>query len=296
MSEMANPKLSVDEQSALDAQFDTRAAVPEHPMMFARWAERSAQARLDLGTLMDLKYGPHPRQRIDLVDAGMHSPLLVFLHGGFWRAFDKSAFTFIAPPFVDHGISVAVVDYALCPEVTVREVCDQVATAVAYLREVAPNHSFDAERTVLAGHSVGAHMAVWLGGVDWTTRGLTSQPYHGVVAISGIYDLVPVSRSFLNADLTAAARIHIPKNLMHRRFRVKGGGAAQQRKFIHQVRIDGAHLEQKLDQLGVAARGQRQLQLIGRAEAVGFVQPGQQRGHNVLAVTAQIVRAGADGM
>ena len=201
MSEMANPKLSVDEQSALDAQFDTRAAVPEHPMMFARWAERSAQARLDLGTLMDLKYGPHPRQRIDLVDAGMHSPLLVFLHGGFWRAFDKSAFTFIAPPFVDHGISVAVVDYALCPEVTVREVCDQVATAVAYLREVAPNHSFDAERTVLAGHSVGAHMAVWLGGVDWTTRGLTSQPYHGVVAISGIYDLVPVSRSFLNADL-----------------------------------------------------------------------------------------------
>ena len=184
-----------------DRQFNLRAAVPDHPMHFARWAERSTQARYDHGNREDLGYGAHPSQRLDIIPAGPGSPLLVFLHGGFWRSFDKTAFTFIAPAFVQRGISVAIVDYALCPDVTVPEILDQVTQSIVFLHRLADRHGYDAGRMVIAGHSVGAHMAVWLGGVDWPAHGLSAQPYRGIVAISGVYDLVPVAASYLNADL-----------------------------------------------------------------------------------------------
>jgi hypothetical protein len=43
------------------------------------------------------------------------APVLVFIHGGYWRALDKSEHSFVAPAFTRHGACVVVPNYALCP-------------------------------------------------------------------------------------------------------------------------------------------------------------------------------------
>src|SRR5688572_13375947 len=105
------------DRAELDRLYNQRANVPDHPQVFARWLEDSRAVRERLAARLDLAYGPHPRQRLDLFPAGAGAPLLVFLHGGYWQGMSKESFSLVAPAFVEAGIAVAVVGYALCPEV-----------------------------------------------------------------------------------------------------------------------------------------------------------------------------------
>ena len=114
------------DQAALDAQYNLRAAVPDHPAYFARWAETSRAVREQHRCRLDLAYGAGAKETLDFFPAGRSmptapAPLLVFIHGGFWQAMDKSDFSFIAPAFIAAGISVAVVNYALAPSVGMDE-------------------------------------------------------------------------------------------------------------------------------------------------------------------------------
>ena len=98
--------------------YNNRAAVPDHPQWFARYARASAAARARFAPQLDLRYGPGPKETLDLfVPAGpRRAATFVFIHGGYWRALDKSDFSFVAAPFVAQGIAVAVVNYDLCPD------------------------------------------------------------------------------------------------------------------------------------------------------------------------------------
>ena len=189
------------DQAGLDAQYNLRAAVPEHPEHFARWEADSSRAYGSLPVRRDLAYGPHPRQRLDVFPAGPGAPLLVFIHGGYWRSFDKESFAFIAPAFVEAGIAVALVEYALCPTVTLPTLCGQVRDAIAWLARNATGLGVDGGPFVVSGHSAGGHLAVWLSGLDWVTLGLGGSPVRAAVSISGLFDLEPVRLSYINEDV-----------------------------------------------------------------------------------------------
>jgi arylformamidase len=193
----------------VEREYNLRAAFPDHPQWFARWAEDSEAARARLDGQLDLRYGSGPKQTMDLFRAERARGALLFIHGGYWRALDKGDHSFVAPPFVAQGIGVAVVNYDLCPDVSIARIVDQVREAVLWLRREGTRHGFPAERLVVSGHSAGGHLAAMLLATDWQARGLPAAAIAGGAAISGVFDLEPLVQVSMNVDLKLdAARAH----------------------------------------------------------------------------------------
>ena len=223
--------------------YNNRAAVPDHPRWLAFYAERSAAAVRDLKPVRDLRYGPGPKETLDLfVPSGPAKATLVFLHGGYWRALDKSDFSFIAAPFVAQGIATAVVNYDLCPDVSIGEIVAECERAVAWVARDGPAHGASGERVVVAGHSAGGHLAAMLLATDWTAHGLAHDPVTGAVSLSGVHDLAPMLLFSFNADFkldaAEAARLS-PVNLFPRSRAplLIAAGADETPEFLRQSRI-----------------------------------------------------------
>ena len=197
----------------LDRQYNARAAVPDHPEILAGWAARSAQARQERPCETDYYYGASHAETLDFFPARQPgAPLLVFIHGGWWRALDKRDFSFLAPPFVDAGAAVALINYSLAPEARIEGIVRQCLAACAWCRRNARSLGADPERIHVAGHSAGGHLAAMMLAADWPAYApdLPPQLLRGGLAVSGVFDLEPIARTpFLRKDLRlgqAAAR------------------------------------------------------------------------------------------
>jgi arylformamidase len=195
----------------LDLQYNNRARIPEHPQIFERWMERSALVREHSGARLDLAYGDGPNETLDVFPAGRGqaataagAPVLVFIHGGWWRSLDKFDHSFVAPAFTRAGAMVVVPNYALCPSVTIETIALQMARALAWAFRNAALHGGDPRRIVVAGHSAGAHLAAMLMCCDWSalSEDLPANLVREVLAVSGVFDLEPLRHTpFLQADL-----------------------------------------------------------------------------------------------
>jgi arylformamidase len=192
-------------QEFCEREYNIRAMVPGYPAIFARWAAQAAATRRVHACLLDLAYGDEPSERLDLFPASEEpSPLLVFIHGGYWRSLDKSDFSWIAPPFVKHGVTVALLNYGLAPQTPIEDIVRQTLAAIAWLYRRAERYGVDPRRISLCGHSAGAHLAALAMAALWKVYAddLPADLVKGVLAISGVYDLEPlVHAPFLNVDL-----------------------------------------------------------------------------------------------
>lgn len=188
-----------------DAQYNNRARIPEHLEILREWAERSAAARAALPCRLDIAYGSDPGERLDVFPtAAPRAPVLVYIHGGYWRALDKSDASFIAPPFVAAGALVVVPNYALCPASSIAEVVRQQRAALAWVWRHAAAHGGDPARIVVAGHSAGGHLAAMMLATDWAVFGAALPPglVQGALSLSGVFELEPLRHApFLAPDL-----------------------------------------------------------------------------------------------
>jgi arylformamidase len=200
----------------LNAQYNNRGLVPQSPQILQRWQHQSAlfrqQAQAE-GRLVSAAYGPAPSEGVDIFlppasrrDATV--PLLVFLHGGYWRSLGKSDFSFVAQAYADAGAVVAVPDYALCPAVSVAHICVQMARCLAWAGQHAADWGADAARCVVAGHSAGGHLAAMLLACDWPRVDGRVRPgwLQQGVALSGLFEMAPIRRTpYLQVDLRLRA-------------------------------------------------------------------------------------------
>jgi len=192
-----------------EAQYNVRAAIPDHPQVFARWKEISARARRELACELDLAYGPEPGETLDLFRArGSCRALLTFIHGGFWRALDKSDFSFVARPFVARGVTVAVVNYALAPVVAVKTIVRQMLAAHAWLYRNGERYGAPRDRIYVSGHSAGGQLTAMMLAAVWSAyaRGLPDDLVKGGLAVSGVYDLEPLLQVSFNSDMRLTPR------------------------------------------------------------------------------------------
>jgi len=223
----------------VERQYNLRAAFPDHLAWFERWAADSEKAGSRLDNVLDVRYGRGPKQTLDLFPAANPRGLLLFLHGGYWRALDKADHSFIAPEFVARGIGVAVVNYDLCPDVGIARIVDECREVVVWLRHEGGRYGVPSHRLVIAGHSAGGHLAAMLFATDWSRRGLSPPVITGGLSVSGVFDLEPLVQVSFNADLRldtgkahAVSPIYMPP-LAHAPL-VLAAGADETDEFIRQ--------------------------------------------------------------
>jgi arylformamidase len=189
----------------LDAQYNNRERVPEHARILAQWAEASALTRAQADCRLGLRYGDGPFESLDLFPTRRSgAPVLVFIHGGYWRSLDKSDFSFVAPAFTAAGALVAVPNYALCPAVSIEQISWQLVHALQWLWCHAADHAGDPQRIAVVGHSAGGHLATMLLSCRWkqVADDLPAQLVGGAMSISGLFDMEPLRHTpFLQGAL-----------------------------------------------------------------------------------------------
>ena len=194
---------------ALEKQYNARASIPDHPQIFQRWKEESARARATSPKArLDLRFGQNPKETLDFFPADAKNPPLVMLiHGGYWRSLDKSDFSDKVGALVAAGASVAVVNYDLCPEVSIGEIMDEMRRAAAWLFHNAADLGVDRTRIQAIGHSAGGQLAAALLATDWPTfdAALPAGMIRTGVLVSGIYELEPLRHVSMHQDLRLTA-------------------------------------------------------------------------------------------
>ena len=192
-----------------DAQYNSRGRIPEHPAILQRWADTSAAARAQRRCVLEVPYGEHETEKLDVFPSERPgAPVLVYIHGGYWRALSKGAQSFVALPFVDAGAMVVLPGYALCPAERIEHIVLQLTRALAWVWRHAAELGGDPRRIAVAGHSAGGHLAAMMLRCDWTrvAPDLPADLVRRALAISGVFDLEPLRRApFLAGDLRLSA-------------------------------------------------------------------------------------------
>lgn len=192
------------DRNELDVQYNNRQRFPDYVTYFGKWADESARTRESLSGELDVAYGEHTKETLDIFPAGeTNAPINLFIHGGYWQSLDKSDFSYVARGFVPHGVTTIVINYALAPDDGMDEIVRQNRAAVAWTWKNAEAFGADRERILVSGHSAGGHLVAMLLATDWTALipGLPPDVVKAGCAISGLFDLEPIRLCYLNEVL-----------------------------------------------------------------------------------------------
>jgi arylformamidase len=203
-----------------EKEYDNRARVPEHVEIFARWrsdaeAYRQVSSKASPKAELGLKYGPSERQFVDIFPAkSADAPLALFIHGGWWRTLHPREFSHSAAGLNAHGVTVAMAGYDLCPNVSIATITEQMRALCLFLWRKYR------QRIMVFGHSAGGHLAACMLATDWKTLDANlskdcapNDLVPAAYAISGVFDLLPLTHVSQNADLKlddASARAASP--------------------------------------------------------------------------------------
>ena len=207
-----------------EAHFNPRIAVPSADTYLENAAKAAAAARdwLASDSHLDVRYGAGPKQTVDVLKGPSNNhaaPLVLFIHGGYWRALDKDDHTHLALPFVEAGAVFLNLNYDLCPDVTVSTIASEIRAGLIWAAQNADGYGGDPNRIFLYGHSAGAHLAGMMMTETFPPDAVRPEQVQGVFAISGIYEpeiarTLPVNEE-IGLDAAEAARNNVLQRIPH---------------------------------------------------------------------------------
>ena len=202
--DVANPA----DQAELDKAYSARAPIGDkfEKVYLPGFTTFSQAARAKLPCRRDIHYGPHRDEVCDVFPAARPgAPLMLYLHGGYWRMLTKDENSFVATALQPAGATVMVNTYSLCPDVHLDVIVQQCRAFIAWAWKNAGFYNADPRRLYISGHSAGGQLVGMMLATDWERDyGLPEDVIKGAAAISGIFDLKPLSRAFTNEWLQIA--------------------------------------------------------------------------------------------
>ncbi len=212
-------KYTADE---LELQYNLRLARPDYETdIVPRWIRQSAALRERVNCGLDLAYGQGARERLDFFPAPVkNAPTIVYFHGGYWQRGDKSVYSFLAEPFLKSGVSVALVNYDLCPAGSISGIVSQARQSLSWIWRTLEEIGASRDRLYVMGHSAGGHITALLMATHWPTfgAGLPHDMIKGGVPISGLFELEPLRSTSINDAVRMTAEearmqspmLHVP--------------------------------------------------------------------------------------
>ena len=182
-------------QDELEYQYNPRVSVPEFPELSKMRAAQARKVRESARSWLDVPYGKSLREKLDIYAADKRGgPVFVYLHGGYWRGGSKEDNCSFAPTFTARGVTVVLVEYDLCPQVTVSDIVAETRSAVAWVYRNIASYGGYPGKIYLAGSSAGGHLTAMALANDWEKQTLPRDIIKGALAMSGVYDLDMVMR------------------------------------------------------------------------------------------------------
>ena len=190
-------------QEEIDLEYNLSLTIPDSKEWVEGYRQKSAIARQTLDCILDVSYGSGEDETIDIFPAKEQgAPVLVYIHGGYWFSGNSKDYSFVAKGFISQGFTVVVMNYSLCPKVTISEITHQSRTLIAWLYKEAASFNADPSRIFVSGHSAGGQQVGMLLASGWQSAyGLTDTIIKGGISISGLFDLHPFYYSYLQPKL-----------------------------------------------------------------------------------------------
>ena len=191
---------------ALELEFNPRTVARNLDERLAASAAAAAETRARLDCKLDVRYGPGENETLDIFPApgsgsGPGAPVQLFIHGGYWRAMDKSDYSFIADVFQPAGATTVVINYDLCPTVTLDTIVEQSNRSIAWTWRNIADYGGDPDRLYVSGNSAGGHLTAMALAHDWEAEGLPADIIKGAVPITGVMDCEPVLDITVNEEV-----------------------------------------------------------------------------------------------
>ncbi|CAD5264639.1 Esterase [Bosea sp. 62] len=183
-------------QDALDKAYDQRVWAPNAQEVIARYASDSAAVRQKYPPKTE-RYGESEAETLDIfAPAGAKDlPVMVFIHGGAWRALGREDASAPATSFVENGCLYVALNFANIPAVRLPEMAAQCRRALLWVHRNIARLGGDPQRIFVSGHSSGGHLCGVMLTSDWSALGGPRDLIKGGVAMSGMYELYPVMLS-----------------------------------------------------------------------------------------------------
>ena len=180
-----------------DTAYNNGLAVPQVDDYIAGWLEKAPAFRASWPDCqLDLPYGEGARNIYDyFLPKGTPKGTLVFIHGGYWRRFDKSYWSHLAGGALAQGWRVAIPSYTLAPVARVTDIVGEIAQAVNHICSGVEGP------IVLAGHSAGGHLVSRLMCSDTALTDAVKARVQHVISLSGVHDLRPLLKLEINTDI-----------------------------------------------------------------------------------------------
>ena len=182
----------------LEDAYENGAYIPNGQALRESWPGRAQAFRDRVSGELNQSYGSVYGARFDYFTPRSNPKgTLLFLHGGYWRFFGPSDWSWVAEGAIAHGWNVALIGYPLAPSVPLSGITGYVRQGIETVAKKVTGP------LILAGHSAGGHLVARMAMADGPAH-LWSR-IKEIVPISPVADLRPLLRHPMNVDLQLTA-------------------------------------------------------------------------------------------